>query len=361
MPAGRYAPSPSGTLHLGNLRTAILAWLFARHSGRDFLMRIEDLDRVRSGAEQSQLADLRAIGLDWDGEPVRQSERTQHYERAVESLAADGLVYECFCTRRDIAEATSAPHPAPVPQRLPGDSPADSPVSPSGVAPLNVLPPGSYPGTCRRLSAAERERRRRERPAALRIDAAAAAGQPGGPAPVHTATDRLHGPVTAAVDDFVVRRNDGAFAYNLAVVVDDVAQGIDQVVRGDDLLSSTPRQDWLARLLARRTGLPAPETEYVHVPLVLNEAGQRLAKRDGAVTLEDLAALPEGAPGVPDGGWSPGRVRDLLLGSLQLPGGDLQHALAHFDPEGVPRVPWTPPHALARPAERAPEKLRFQG
>ena len=174
-------------------------------------------------------------------------------------------------------------------------------------------------------------------------------------------TDRLHGPVTAAVDDFVLRRNDGAFAYNLAVVVDDVAQGIDQVVRGDDLLSSTPRQDWLARLLAPRTGSPAPDTEYVHVPLVLNEAGQRLAKRDGAVTLEDLAALPAGTPGMPDGGWSPERVRDLLLGSLGLPPGDLQHALAHFDPVGVPRLPWTPPHSLTGPAEQAREKLRFQG
>lgn len=351
MPAGRYAPSPSGSLHLGNLRTAILAWLFARQSGRDFLMRVEDLDRVRSGAEQSQLADLRAIGLDWDGAPVRQSERVDHYERAVASLAADGLVYECFCSRRDIAEATSAPHPEPA---MPG-----SPTGSAGTGPVIVLPPGSYPGTCRHLSGPERERRRRERPAALRIDAAAAAGLPEGSAPVHSVTDRLHGPVTAAVDDFVLRRNDGAFAYNLAVVVDDVAQGIDQVVRGEDLLSSTPRQDWLARLLAPRTGNPAPDTEYVHVPLVLNEAGQRLAKRDGAVTLEDLAALPEGTPGVPDGGWSPGRVRDLLLGSLGLPAGDLRHALAHFDPDGVPRLPWTPPQTLTGPAGRAREKLRL--
>ncbi|MDI3329404.1 MAG: tRNA glutamyl-Q(34) synthetase GluQRS [Micrococcus sp.] len=351
MPAGRYAPSPSGSLHLGNLRTAILAWLFARHSGRDFLLRIEDLDRARSGAEQSQLADLRAIGLDWDGAPVRQSERVHLYERAVASLAADGLVYECFCSRKDIAEATRAPHPEPATPASPAGSP--------GSGPMTVLPPGSYPGTCRRLSGAERERRRRERAAALRIDAAAAAGRPEGPAPIHTVTDRLHGPVTAAVDDFVLRRNDGAFAYNLAVVVDDVAQGIDQVVRGDDLLSSTPRQDWLARLLAPRTSSPAPDTEYVHVPLVLNEAGQRLAKRDGAVTLEDLAALREGTPGVPDGGWSPGRVRDLLLGSLGLPAGDLRHALAHFDPDGVPRLPWTPPQTLAGPAGRAREKLRL--
>ena len=129
MPAGRYAPSPSGPLHLGNLRTAILAWLFARHSGRDFLMRIEDLDRVRSGAEQEQLADLRAIGLDWDGEPVRQSERVDLYERAVASLAADGLVYECFCSRKDIAEATTAPHPVPAPPGPPAGPRAPAPWS----------------------------------------------------------------------------------------------------------------------------------------------------------------------------------------------------------------------------------------
>jgi glutamyl-tRNA synthetase len=343
MSAGRYAPSPTGPLHLGNLRTAILAWLFARHTGRAFLLRIEDLDRVRSGAEELQLADLRAIGLDWDGTPVRQSERLERFERAVGALAGAGLVYECFCSRRDIAEATSAPHPAP-----------SAPAGP-GV----LLPPGSYPGTCRRLSEAERARRRRDRPAALRIDAAAAAGLPAGAAPTHTVTDVLHGEVSAAVDDFVLRRNDGAFAYNLAVVVDDVAQGIDQVVRGDDLLSSAPRQDWLARLLASRTDATAPATEYVHVPLVLNEAGQRLAKRDGAVTLADLAALPPGTPGVPDGGWSPAAVRDLLLDSLGLPAGDLRHALAHFSPATVPRVPWTPPQSLTRPAEQAVERIRF--
>ncbi|QCU79024.1 tRNA glutamyl-Q(34) synthetase GluQRS [Citricoccus sp. SGAir0253] len=343
MPAGRYAPSPSGPLHLGNLRTAVLAWLFARHTGRGFLLRIEDLDRVRSGAEELQLADLRAIGLDWDGTPVRQSERLDRYERAVAALAADGLAYECFCSRKDIAEATSAPHPAGPPSGAPGV----------------LLPPGAYPGTCRRLSEAERARRRRERPAALRIDAAAAAGLPDGTAPLHAITDVLHGEVTAAVDDFVLRRNDGAFAYNLAVVVDDVAQGVDQVVRGDDLLSSAPRQDWLARLLAPRTGAAVPGTEYVHVPLVLSPAGRRLAKRDGAVTLSDLAALPAGAPGVPDGGWTPARVRDLLLDSLGLPPGDLRHALAHFAPDTVPRTPWTPPHALTHPAEQAPERIRF--
>ncbi|NUL46545.1 tRNA glutamyl-Q(34) synthetase GluQRS [Cellulosimicrobium funkei] len=332
MPAGRYAPSPSGALHLGNLRTAVLAWLFARHTGRPFLLRIEDLDRIRSGAEAEQLTDLAAIGITWDAAPVRQSGRIHLYEEALATLGGldGGLVYECFCSRKDIAEATSAPHPvqhAPSPTRHP---------APGQGAPQTVLPPGSYPGTCRNLSAADRERRRRARPAALRIDAARAAGLPDGQAPVHRVTDRLNGTVQAGVDDFVLRRNDGAYAYNLAVVVDDLAQGVDQVVRGDDLLSSTPRQDWLARLLSGRAGRRPPQTEYVHVPLVLNAAGQRLAKRDGAVTLADLAALP-------DGGWSPERVRDLLLDSLGLPAGPLEPALEHFDPDAVPDAPWTPP------------------
>ena len=353
MPAGRYAPSPSGTLHLGNLRTAILAWLFARHTGRDFLLRIEDLDRVRSGAEAEQLADLAAIGITWDAEPVRQSERIHLYEEALSTLGGldGGLVYECFCSRKDIAEATSAPHPV---QRTPSAQPTPSAhhLKSSRDAPVSVLPPGSYPGTCRNLSAADRERRRRDRPAALRIDAARAAGLPDGQAPVHRVTDRLNGTVQAGVDDFVLRRNDGAYAYNLAVVVDDLAQGVDQVVRGDDLLSSTPRQDWLARLLSGRAGRRPPETEYVHVPLVLNAAGQRLAKRDGAVTLADLAA-------VPDGGWSPERVRDLLLDSLGLPAGPLELALEHFDPDAVPDAPWTPPQTPAAPAGTPEEKIRF--
>lgn len=255
------------------------------------------------------------------------------------------------------------PSACPSPSASPPDSiQPDRP--PEHTAPLTV-PPGSYPGTCRNLSEAERERRRRDRPAALRINAARAAGLPDGRAPVHRVTDRLNGTVQAGVDDFVLRRNDGAFAYNLAVVVDDLAQGVDQVVRGDDLLSSTPRQDWLARLLSERTGHRPPQTEYVHVPLVLNSRGQRLAKRDGAVTLADLTALtalPAGSadhPGLPPGGWSPERVRDLLLDSLGLPAGPLEGALAHFEPDAVPGSPWTPPQTVIGPAETPEEKIRF--
>jgi len=288
--AGRFAPSPSGELHVGNLRTAILAWLFARSTGRRFLMRVEDLDRARAGAEAEQLRDLAAIGVSWDGGVVRQTDREHLYAEAIERLAASGLTYECFCTRREIQEAPSAPH----------------------------APQGAYPGTCRNLSEAERAGKRAVRPAAVRLRAAVAEA---------TVRDVLHGSFTGVVDDFVLRRNDGVTAYNLAVVVDDAAQGVDQVVRGDDLLPSTPRQAYLATLL----DIPVPE--YAHVPLVVNADGARLAKRDGAVTLADLAAA-----GVPVD-----RVRDALLASLGLPAGSLDHALAAFDPAALPREPWVWP------------------
>ncbi|MGZ8704996.1 MAG: glutamate--tRNA ligase family protein, partial [Aeromicrobium sp.] len=163
MTAGRFAPSPSGDLHVGNLRTGLLAWLFARSTGRDFLMRIEDLDRVRPGAEERQLADLRAIGIDWDGPLVRQSGRAELYADAVARLRADGLVYECYCSRKEIHEAPSAPH----------------------------HPPGAYPGTCRDLTEVERGVRRQDRPAALRLRAGLK---------THTITDVLHGRVVGAVD-----------------------------------------------------------------------------------------------------------------------------------------------------------------
>jgi glutamyl-tRNA synthetase len=257
---GRFAPSPTGTLHLGNLRTALLAWLYARAQGAPFLLRVEDLDtgRVRPQFEGQQLADLRAIGVDWDGEVIRQSQRLDRYADAVARLEADGALYPCWCTRAEIREASSAPH--------------------------GPLPEGHYPGTCRQLTAAQRaEREASGRPPALRVDAGAARV---------AFADRLHGPQEGVVDDFVVRRNDGAFAYNLAVVVDDGAQGVGEVVRADDLLDSTPRQLWLAQ----RLGLAAPS--FAHVPLVLGADGARLAKRHGAVTLADRLALGESADAV---------------------------------------------------------------
>ncbi|MDO5500052.1 MAG: tRNA glutamyl-Q(34) synthetase GluQRS, partial [Propionibacteriaceae bacterium] len=251
MAAGRYAPSPTSDLHVGNLRTAVLAWLFARSTGRDFRLRVEDLDtdRVRAadGAEARQLADLAALGLDFDGALVRQSERGAAYAAAVAHLGE--RVYECFCTRREIARAASAPHLE------------------DGFRP--------YPGTCRDLTDAERAERRRERPAALRIDADDA---------WVWIDDDVQGRISGPVDDFVLRRGDGVWAYNLAVVVDDLAMGVDQVVRGDDLLHSAPRQAWLIE----QFGGAVPR--YAHVPLVVNAEGVRLAKRDGAVSLADLAA-----------------------------------------------------------------------
>jgi len=288
--AGRFAPSPSGELHVGNLRTAILAWLFARSTGRRFLLRVEDLDRARAGAEAVQLRDLAAIGVTWDGDVVRQTDRGNLYAKAITRLEEAGLTYECFCTRREIQEAPSAPH----------------------------APQGAYPGTCRNLDPAELEYKRSTRPAAIRLRADVTE---------YKVQDVLRGDYTGAVDDFVLRRNDGVTAYNLAVVVDDAAQGIDQVVRGDDLLSSTPRQAYLASLLS----IPVPE--YAHVPLVVNHDGARLAKRDGAVTLADLAGA-----GVPVE-----EVRDRLLASLGLPPGNLNHALGAFDPARLPSEPWVWP------------------
>ncbi len=292
---GRFAPSPSGPLHLGNLRTALLAWLFARTAGSRFLVRVEDLDagRSRPEHERGQLADLAALGLDWDGPAVRQSERAALYERALASLDT----YPCYCTRAEIREAASAPH--------------------------GPLPEGAYPGTCRGLDARGRaERERSGRPPALRVRARGARV---------TVTDALAGPVEGVVDDFVVRRNDGAFAYNLAVVVDDAEQGIEQIVRGADLLDSTPRQAWLARALG--AAVPA----FSHVPLVLGPGGERLAKRSGAVTLADRAARGQG----------PGEVRALLAGSLGLtaPGErpSMEALLERFragGPRQLPSEPW---------------------
>jgi glutamyl-tRNA synthetase len=267
---GRFAPSPTGTLHVGNLRTALVAWLFARSQEARHLVRMEDLDtgRVRERFYDEQLHDLAAIGLDWDGPVVRQSERVALYEAALETLRSRDLVYECWCTRAEIREAASAPH--------------------------GELPEGAYPGTCRRLTQAERaERRAGGRPPALRVraDNARIAFE-----------DRLAGHQEGVVDDFVVRRNDGAFAYNLAVVVDDGEQGIGEVVRGADLLDSTPRQLWLAD----RLGIQGPR--HAHVALMLGPDGARLAKRHGAVTLADRAA----------NGQTADDVRDELAASLDL-------------------------------------------
>ncbi len=292
-PDGRFAPSPSGPLHLGNLRTALLAWLFARAARARFLVRVENLDPVRSRPEHEagQLDDLRALGLDWDGPVVRQSERRGRHREALEDLRAAGRVYPCWCTRAEIRAAASAPH---------GPSPE-----------------GAYPGTCRRLTLAQRaERERRGRPPALRLDAGAR----------HVAfEDRLHGRVAGTVDDLVLWRNDDTPAYNLAVVVDDADQGVGEVVRGEDLLDSTPRQLLLATLL----GLPA--LRHAHVPLVVGPDGRRLAKRHGAVTLADRAARGEDARCAL--GWMAVSLGLAAPGERPAPG----ELVERFDPGRLPR------------------------
>jgi len=289
--AGRYAPSPTGDLHLGNLRTALLAWLLARSTSRRFLLRIEDLDsgRVRPGIAEQQLCDLTALGITFDGEPVVQSRRLAAYEEALRSLA--DVTYECFCSRREIAQAASAPH---------------------GVVPR-------YPGTCQNLTEADRRSRRLTRQPALRLRADGA---------WQTIHDVLHGEITAEVDDIVLRRNDGVPAYNLAVVVDDVFSGIDQVVRGEDLLPAAVSQAYLTKRLGHH-----PPT-YAHVPLAVNVEGRRLAKRDGAVTLPELAGY----------GMTPDAVLRVIAQSLQLTGPgepvSLDGMLKRFDPGRLPREPW---------------------
>ena len=266
---GRFAPSPTGTFHLGNLRTALLAWLFARSAGSEFALRFEDLDpaAIRAEAYDTQRRDLERLGLDWDSE-LCQRDHVERYREAIASLVADGLTYECFCTRREVREAAAAPH---------GDS-----------------PDGAYPGTCRALAAsAIAKHRSAGRTPALRLRTSQERV---------TFHDRQLGAVSATLDDTVIARRDGTPAYNLVVVVDDGYQQIEEVVRGDDLASSTPRQ----LLLAQELGITPPA--FAHVPLVLGPDGERLAKRDGAVTLDDQNAL----------GKSDAEVLGMLAASLKL-------------------------------------------
>jgi glutamyl-Q tRNA(Asp) synthetase len=226
-PTGRFAPSPTGSLHLGSLAAAVASWLSARAENGRWLVRIEDIDtpRVVPGSAEEILSALRRYGLEWDGEIVWQSQRTQFYEAALERLRAENLVYDCACSRADLQRAASAP---------------------LGVEPI-------YPGTCRNGLPPGKVAR------AIRFRAA-----------------------DAAIGDFIVRRADGLFAYQLAVVVDDAEQGVTQVVRGADLLDSTPRQIALQRAL----GYPTPT--YMHIPLVTNPDGSKLGKRDGSLPLPML-------------------------------------------------------------------------
>ncbi|MDO5729189.1 MAG: tRNA glutamyl-Q(34) synthetase GluQRS [Actinomycetaceae bacterium] len=292
MAAGRYAPSPSGDLHIGNLRTALVAWAWARSTNRDFVMRVEDIDRVREGAAARQLEDLRRIGIDWDGPTLYQSSRRRAHEDALDKLQDKGLLFECYCSRREIAEASSAPHGGP----------------------------RTYPGTCADLPEDVRARRRAElalqgRHPAMRLRPRVDSW---------TVMDELAGEVTEPIDYVVLRRGDGTLAYNLVVVVDDAFQEVDQVVRADDLLFTAPTQAYVAHEL----GLTEPV--YAHVPLVINEAGDRLAKRDGAVTLRELL----------DAGWNVPRVVREMTASLGFEADSAASFLDVFDPARMNRKPW---------------------
>lgn len=262
---GRFAPSPTGALHVGNLRTALAACLSARSQGGSFIVRFEDLDRITSSRETAltQLSDLGRVGIDSDTPPVWQSERFALYEDAIRKLGEMDLVYECYCSRREVSEAVAAPHGTVT----------------------------TYPGTCRDLDEPERRSRRAVRPPALRLRSDRT---------TRIVHDLLHGPSPHPVDDVVLRRNDGVPSYNLAVVVDDALQSVTEVVRGGDLLAASASQIALGELLGF-----APLT-YVHLPLVTGRDGQRLSKRHGAVTIDDLVVA----------GWSHGRIRSLLLESL---------------------------------------------
>lgn len=272
MTRGRFAPSPTGALHVGNARTALLAWLHARATGGAFVMRVEDLDfgRVRPGIMERQLDQLRWLGLDWDEgpdvggphAPYIQSRRQDLYEAALRRLAERGLLFECTCSRRDIAAAASAPHLGEEGPRY------------SGACRPRRVDPGVPSLTTHGRSLF-----------ALRMRADSQVIEFDDLLMGHSAFD------PAAEGDFVVRRKDGVAGYQVAVVVDDGAMGITHVVRGADLLSSTARQI----LLYRALGLPVPQ--FLHVPLMLGEDGERLAKRHGAVSLGELrdAGVPPDA------------------------------------------------------------------
>ncbi|HWV38283.1 MAG TPA: tRNA glutamyl-Q(34) synthetase GluQRS [Vulgatibacter sp.] len=307
MVRGRYAPTPSGDLHLGNARTALLAWLSVRAQGGAFVLRMEDLDKPREapGAAARILDALRWLGLDWDEgpdvggpfDPYDQSRRGTRYDAAVEALVLRKLAYECFCSRAEVAAASNAPHPGEEGPR--------------------------YPGTCRTCPP--------ERAAARR----AAGRYPSVRLQVPPGAIRFHdlflGPqaidVDAQVGDFVIRRVDGVAAYQLAVAVDDAAMGITEVIRGDDLLSSTPRQ----LLVYQALDLRAPS--FGHVPLVLGPDGGRLAKRNGARSLPELRAKGE----------DPKAICGLLasMSGLASAGERVtpRELVSRWDPEKLPKGP----------------------
>ncbi len=259
---GRFAPSPTGRMHAGNIFAALMMWLFVRADDGTIVLRIEDLDHERSKPEFADriLYDFEALGLTWDRGPLKQQEREDAYEQAFEELVERNLIYPCFCSRADL-HAASAPHF--------GDK-------------------FVYPGTCRHLSACEREHYQAlgKHPSYRLIV----------PDRTITFTDRIQGVYTQNLmrecGDFLVKRSDGAFAYQLAVVLDDAFQGVNTIVRGVDLLSSTPQQIYLQDLF----GFEHPQ--YAHIPLIVNEKGRRLSKRDKDASLDVMMEEYGSARGV---------------------------------------------------------------
>ncbi|MCI3919518.1 tRNA glutamyl-Q(34) synthetase GluQRS [Paenibacillus sp. TRM 82003] len=258
---GRFAPTPSGPMHLGNVYAALLAWLQIRSAGGAFALRIEDIDRPRSKPEWVDLIfeDLRWLGLDWDEgpdvggmyAPYTQSERLERYEAAFRRLTEYGLVYPCYCSRAELMAVASAPH------GLASEGPA-------------------YPGTCRAWNEAERREREADKAPSFRFAVP--------DAPILLA-DGLRGDVTfppGAGGDFVVKRADGIFGYQLAVVVDDASMNVTHVLRGADLLDSTPRQLWLYEALKLQP--PA----FAHIPLLCDASGERLSKRHRSLAVRQL-------------------------------------------------------------------------
>jgi len=295
---GRFAPSPTGPLHIGNLRTALIAWLCAHQQDGELLLRIEDLDRSNSkpAHEARQIDELEQLGITFGSKAIRQSERFDFYRDIVNGLRQQDLVYPCYCTRREILESTQAPQGPTI--------------------------EGAYAGTCRNLSAGDRsEREQSGRPPAWRLRTNSE---------TYVVDDLVAGPTTTVIDDMVLLRNDGVPAYNLAVVVDDATQGVTQIVRGDDLLLGTGRHIHLQKLL----GYPTPQ--YVHVPLVVGPDGERLAKRHGAVTLEDLGQRGIG-------------TREVLgelarsIGSQVVQPKSVNDLLDDFNLDRLPRSPFTIP------------------
>ena len=292
---GRFAPSPSGRMHLGNAFSALMAWLGAKSRGGSMVMRVEDLDPRCQVPERADtlMDDLRWLGLSWDGDPVFQSQRQSAYDEALERLEALGVIYPCFCTRAEL-HAASAPHAS------------------DGTY--------VYAGTCRGLSAAEVAARSKLRPPALRA-AVPDTDDPAGTVVVDDLVVGRHVEVLAReCGDFIVRRSDRVTAYQLAVVTDDAAMGVTQVVRGRDLLGSAARQRYLQHLL----GLP--EVEYAHVPLLVAPDGRRLSKRDGDL---DLGAIR-----------SRGTQPETVVGALAAAAGLIDSFEPVAAPDLVERFSW---------------------